>query len=75
MVLVVRTKHILVKQRHLATRGRDHLSGNSAIFYIHLPATHVIILPWKFFSILSHGYNDFDNKVKETLHIKKQNLF
>ena len=31
-VLMIRAKPILVKQRHLATRVREHLSGNSAIF-------------------------------------------
>ena len=29
---------------HLATRVREHPSRNSAIFYLYLPATHVIIL-------------------------------
>ena len=32
-------------KRHLATRVREHFSGNSAIFNIYLPAAHVIILP------------------------------
>ena len=36
-------------KRHLATRAREHFSGNSAIFYIYLPATHVIILPLRIF--------------------------
>ena len=35
--------------RHLATRAREHFSGNSAIFNIYLPATHVMILPLRIF--------------------------
>ena len=31
-VIVVRTKPILVNKKHLATRVREHLSGNSAIY-------------------------------------------
>ena len=34
-------------QRYLAARFTEHLSGNSAIFYIYLPATNVIISPLK----------------------------
>ena len=61
-------------KRHLATRVREHLSGNSAIFE-HISScnacNHSTI---ENFHILSHGSNDFDNKVKEALYIKKQKL-
>ena len=47
-------------KRQLATRVRDHFSGNTAIVFLYLPATHVITLPLR---ILSHGNSDFDNNV------------
>ena len=59
-------------KRHLATMVREHLSENSVIFY-HVSSccacNHSTIAN---FNILSHGSNDFDNKVKESLYIKKQ---
>ena len=59
-------------KRHLATRAREHFSGNSAIFE-HMSScstcNHSTI---ENFHILSHGNNDFDIKVKEALYIKKQ---
>ena len=64
-VLVMKTKPILVKQRHLATMVREHLSGNSAILQ-HISScnacNHSTI---ENFHILSHGSIDFDSKVKE----------
>ena len=58
-------------RRHLATRAREYLSGNSAIFE-HISScntcTHSTI---ENFHILSHSNNDFDNKAKEALYIKK----
>ena len=36
-------------KRHLATMAREHFSGYSAIFYLYLPAAHVIILPLRIF--------------------------
>ena len=63
---------MLVKQRHLATRVKEHLSGNSAIFE-HISScnasNHSTI---ENFRILSHDTNDFNNEVKEALYIKKQ---
>ena len=60
-------------KRHLATRFREHFSGYSAIFE-HISScctfNHSTI---ENFHILSCGSNDFDNKVKEALYIKKQN--
>ena len=57
---------------HLTTRVRKHLSGNSAIF-LHVSlcnaCNHSTI---ENFQILPHGDNDFDNKVKEALYIKRQ---
>ena len=59
-------------KRHLATMVMEHLSGNSAIFQ-HISScdacNHSTI---ENFHILSHGNNDFDNKVNEALYIKKQ---
>ena len=59
-------------KRHLAIRVREHLSGNSAIRE-HISScnacNHSAI---ENFNILSHGSNDFDNKVKEALYIRKQ---
>ena len=59
-------------KRHLATRVSEHFSGNSAIFY-HISScnasNHSTI---ENFHILSHGNNDFDNKVKVVLYIKKK---
>ena len=59
-------------KRHLATRVREHFSGNSAIFE-HISSSnacnHSTIEKCH---IWSHGNNDFNNKVKETLNIKKQ---
>ena len=69
----MRTKPMLVKQkRYLATRVREEFSGYSAIFeHISTCSTcnHSTI---ENFLILSHGNNDFDNKVKEALYINKQ---
>ena len=69
---MARTKPIFVKQCHLATRVREHFSGNSAIFY-HIyscnACNHSAI---ENLHTLSHGNNDFDNKVKEAKYIKKQ---
>ena len=57
--------------RHLATRVREHLSGNSAIVQ-HISSCnscdHSTIMN---FHILFNGSNDFDNKVKVALYIKK----
>ena len=59
-------------KRHLATRAREHFSGNSAIFE-HISSYNTCNHSTsENFLILSHGNNDFDNKVKETLYIKKQ---
>ena len=59
-------------KRHLATRVSEHFSGNSVISE-HISScntcNHSTI---ENFHILSHGYNDFDNEVKEALYIKKQ---
>ena len=59
-------------KRHSATRVREHFSGNSTIFQ-HISScnacNHSII---ENFHILSNGNNDFDNKVKEALYIKKK---
>ena len=59
-------------KRHLATWVREHFSGNSDIFE-HISScnacNHSTI---ENFHILSHGSNDFDNKVKEALCIKRQ---
>ena len=41
--------YIGITKRHLATRVMELFSGNSAIFYIYLPTTHVIILPLRIF--------------------------
>ena len=61
-------------KRHLATRVREHFSEYSAIFE-HISScnecNHSTI---ENFYILSHGSNDFDNKVKEALYTKKQKL-
>ena len=70
---MIRTKPILVKtKRHLATMAREHFSGYSAIFE-HISScntyNHSTI---ENFHILLHGINDFDDKVKEALYIKKQ---
>ena len=50
----------------------DHFSGNSAISE-HMSSrnacSHSTI---ESFQIVSHGNNDFDNKIIEALHIKKQ---
>ena len=59
-------------KKHLASRVREHFSGNSAI-YEHISfcnaSNHSTI---ENFHISSHSNNDFDNKVKEALYIKKQ---
>ena len=59
-------------KRHLATSVREHFSGYSAIFE-HISScnacNHSTI---ENFHISSHGNNDFDNKVREALYIKKQ---
>ena len=59
-------------KRHLLTRFREQICGNSAILE-HISSckacNHFTI---ENFHILSHGSNDFDNKVKEALYIKKQ---
>ena len=58
-------------KRHLSTRVREHFLGYSAISeHISSCSTcnHSTI---ENFNILSHGSNDFDNKVKEALYIKK----
>ena len=64
--------YICKTKRHLATRVREHFSGSSAIFE-HISScntcNHSTI---ENFHILSHYSNDFDNKVKEALYIKKQ---
>ena len=54
-------------KRHLATRVKEHLSENSAIFCN--ACNHCTI---ENFHLLSHGSNDFDDKVIEALYIKKQ---
>ena len=58
--------------KHLATRVREHLSGNLAI-YEHISScnacNHSAI---DNFHILSHVSNDIDNEAKEDLYIKKQ---
>ena len=50
-----------------------HFSGNSAIFYISScnARNHSTI---ENFHILLHGSNDFDNKVRYALFIKKKNF-
>ena len=61
-------------KRHLATSVRENLSGNSAIF-LHAMLQSCNACNYsaiKICDILSHGSNDFDNKVKEALYIKKQ---
>ena len=59
-------------KRHLATRAREHFSGNLAIFQHVSSCNACNHLTIENFHILSHGINDFDNKVKEALYIKKQ---
>ena len=56
-------------KRHLATRTRERLSGNSSIFYISFcnASNHSTIGN---FHILSHGNTEIDNKLKEALCIK-----
>ena len=58
-------------KRHLSTTVREHFSGYST-FSEHISScstcNHSTI---DNFHILSHGNNDFDNKVKEALYIKK----
>ena len=59
-------------KRHLATRVTEHFSGNSSILeYISVcnACNHSSI---EIFHILSRSNNDFDNKVKVALYIKKQ---
>ena len=59
-------------KRNLATRVREHFSGNSAI-YKHISSCNTCNNSTiENFHILSHGSNDFDNKVKEALYTKKQ---
>ena len=62
-------------KRHLATRAREHFSGNSAIVE-HISScntcNHATI---DNFNILSHSNNDFDDGVKEALYIKRQKPF
>ena len=53
-------------------RVREHLSGNSAIFERICSCNACNHSTMGNFHILSHGHNDFDNKVKDTLCIKKQ---
>ena len=70
---MIRTKPILVKQKDIWQLGLGSIFQDIQPFFnIYLPAAHVIILPFGNFHILSHGNNDFDNKVKEALCIKKQ---
>ena len=52
-------------------KAREHLSGNSAIFG-HMPSCITCNSTVVNFHIMSHGNNDFDNKVKDALYIKKQ---
>ena len=59
-------------KRHLATMVKEHFSGNSAIFE-HISSCDACNQSTiENFNILSHGSKDFDNKLKEALHIKKQ---
>ena len=59
-------------KRHLATWFREHLSENTVIV-VHISScnacNHSTI---EIFHISSNGSNDFDDKVKEALCIKKQ---
>ena len=61
-------------KRHFAARAMEHFSENSAISE-HISSSnacnHCTI---ENFHISSHGSNDLDNKVKETLYIRKQKL-
>ena len=60
---MIRTKPILVKQNDTWQLGlRSIFQEIQPFLNIYLPATHVIILPLR---ILSHGSNDFENKVKD----------
>ena len=53
--------------------AREHLSGNSATIE-HIPSCNACNNSTiENFHILSHVINDFDNKVKVVLYIKKQN--
>ena len=59
-------------KRYLATRVRENFSGNSAIFLQYSSCNACNRSTIENFHILSHGNNDFDNKVKEALYMKKQ---
>ena len=71
-VHVIRTKPILVKQKDSwqLGLGSNHQEIQPFFTYILLhTCSHSTI---ENFDILSHGINDFDNRVKEALYIKKQ---
>ena len=69
---MIRTKPILVKQKEIWQLGLGSIfSGNSAIF-LHISYNTCNHSTIDNFHILSHGNNDFDNKVKEVNYIKKQ---
>ena len=57
--------------RLLATRAREHFSGNSTIIKHTSSCNACNHSTIDNFHILSHGSNDFDNEVRETLSIKE----
>ena len=74
-VLAIRTKSILAKQKDIWQLGLGSNFRDIQPFFLHISScstcNHSTI---ENFHILSHGNNDFDNKVKEALYIKKQKL-
>ena len=73
MVLVIRTKPILVKQRDIWKPGLGSIFYEIQPFFEHISScntcNHSTIVN---FHILSHGSNDFDYEVKEALCIRTQ---
>ena len=72
-VLVIRTKPILVKQKDIWQLELRSIFQEIQPFFEHISSckacSHSTI---ENFHILSHGSNDFDDKVEDALYIKKQ---
>ena len=69
-VLVIRTKDILIKQEDIWQLGLGSIFLEILPFLnMYLPACNHSTIENP--HILSHGSNDFDNKVKEAVYIKQ----